>query len=371
MKTLLVLGSVVALAISGGVAHGGTGRAGAVLVATTPTARDAQTAQQAITSALMTAGWDVREVKFSARETKTVLACVREREAQKCLRPLLQKKGLQHIAVVSLTFEPSTRELVITERLASEEVGSIAMSQRYCQQCTDDTLVTSSMALTKELLDQLAVFGGRTVLEVTSEPTGVPFFVDGKEMGITDKRVPIAPGAHVVRVMLAGTKGVERTIEGVEGETAKLRVDLTAKAPEAVVVPKVSPSVAAQTAAQASPVLPSPAAAVQSAEPGRAGGVHAKAPSRVGPVVLMAVGGVAVVGGVALFAMNEHAPLPPLGMEQPRYYYPTTLPASVSVASGVVALGVGYWWWRKRTPAGAPLVAPVAHGAVVGVSGTF
>lgn len=371
MKTLLVLGSVVALAISGGVAHGGTGRAGAVLVAATPTARDAQTAQQAITSALMTAGWDVREVKFSARETKAVLACVQEREAQKCLRPLLQKKGLQRIAVVSLSLDASTRELVITERLSAEDVGAVAMSQRYCQQCTDDTLVTSSMALTKELLDQLAVFGGRTVLEVTSEPTGVPFFVDGKEMGVTDKRVPIAPGAHVVRVVLAGTKGIEKTIEGVEGETAKLRVDLTAKAPEMVVAPKVPPSVAAQTAAQASPVLPSPAAAVQSAEPGRAGGVHAKAPSRVGPVVLMAVGGVAVVGGVALVAMHQSDPIVPRGQEQARYYYPTMLPGVAAVTGGVVVAGVGYWWWRSRAPRHAPVVAPIAHGAVVGFSGSF
>lgn len=319
---------------------------GAVIVSGA-TDRDVSIANKAAAATLNAGGWQIKDVSFTEKEAKAATACLPSELATGCAGPLLKSKHVARVAIISLTLNSATKELAIAGRLMVPGAGVVPVGQRYCDQCTDDTLAASTRELTQDLLNQLAVASGRTVLEVVTVPTDALFFVDKQPAGSTDKKLAIAPGEHVLRIEKPGYLTVERLVTGVDGSTTKVEVKLEAEDPKHPVT---------KTATQNGITQPPPPR------------VHG---SRVAPAALMIIGGVAVVGGGVLLALNESEPRAAPHTEQPRYYTSTIVPGGITIAAGAVAIGVGYFWWRHASSSTVPVVAPVAGGAVVGFTKSF
>jgi hypothetical protein len=88
--------------------------------------------------------------------------------------------------------------------------------------------------------------------------------------------------------------------------------------------------------------------------------------SKVAPITLTTVGGVALVGGIAMIALGG----PPSSTTQKEYRDYRT-PGYVVGGAGVVALGVGIYWLLRPGAHSAPVAAVTRDGAVVGWTGRF
>lgn len=312
---------------------------------------------QAVAPLLRAAGWNIKDETFTEREVKAALNCLPSELAAGCLKGLLKAKQASRVAIVALKLDPTTNELAISGRLMVPGVRMAPFEQRFCERCTDDILAAHIEDLTRKLLGQLAVYSGRTVIEVTSVPSGATIFLDGQPAGVTPAKHPVAPGVHAVRIEAPGYVAAERQVSGVDGRTARVEVVLQS-AGGAVVPASVVAAPLEHNATASSPTL-------------RVARKTSGQPSRVGPGLLMATGGLAIVGGGIALALNETAPVAPAGQEQPRTYTSTLLPGSVAVGGGLLAVGVGYLWWKAASKQPQPVIAASANGAVVGVAGTF
>src|SRR4029078_7617127 len=86
----------------------------------------------------------------------------------------------------------------------------LAVRQRFCEHCADDRLSAASTDLARQLLADLAVRAGRTVLDVAAPPPGARITLDGQPIGATDATFNTFPGAHVVVVEKAGYPAARR-----------------------------------------------------------------------------------------------------------------------------------------------------------------
>lgn len=341
-------------------------RAGAVMIKLSPKARDAEVVRRAATQVLSGAGWAIKDVKFSERDIAAITACMRASEERKCINALLRAKKIARLAVYSLTLETRTNELVVTGEMVTMEEGMIPAIQRFCEQCTDDTAAEHAVVLTKRMLDEIAKLGGRTVLDVRTVPASAVVYVDGESVGFSDLKVPIAPGAHKVRIELAGYVTTEREVVGVDGTTTKIHdVLVPGKGQKVVTMPAVAPAVAAPAITQPS--------AMQSPQPTKvplAGPAQSKA-STLAPVSLMILGGGAVVAGAVFIALDEDVITVPKEQRQPQYHLETLVPGIALVTGGVTAGVIGYFWRRSISTKTTPLVGVSNQGISMGLSGSF
>jgi hypothetical protein len=88
-------------------------------------------------------------------------------------------------------------------------------------------------------------------------------------------------------------------------------------------------------------------------------------PSNVVPIAITAVGGVALVGGIAMIATGG-----PPGADK-QFYRDYRTPGYVVAGAGAVALGVGVYLLLRPTAHSAPVAAIGHDGAVFGWSGRF
>lgn len=336
-------------------------KSGAVMVKVSPTTRDADVAKRVAAQALAAAGWDVKDVKFSDKDTAAVTACMRASNEGKCMNTLLRAKKLTRIAVYSLVTEERTKELVVTGEMVVSDVAAIPNKQRFCEQCTDDTLAEHVKVITTRMLDEIALQSGRIVLDVTSVPVGAAVALDGNPVGFTDLKMPITPGPHRVMVSHPGFVTVEQEVVGVDGVTARVAATMVPGSGTQRVA-TVAPAATAGTAPVATASVV-PQVAERSVDRGRA--------SRVGPYALMTVGGVAVIAGGVLIAMNEPDIASPPTQEQPHYRQATLLPGALTAAGGVGALVVGYFWNRSISSRAQPVVSASGSGVALGLAGTF
>lgn len=132
-----------------------------------------------------------------------------------------------------------------------------------------------------------------------------------------------------------------------------------AAAPTTVVTTPRYTTAAPVTVAQAEPASP-PAAGPPPPTDEPAGS------SKILPIAITAVGGVALVGGVGMIAFGG----PPADTTQ-KLYWNTRTPGYVVGAAGVVALGVGLYLLLRPDAQSAPVAAVTAGGAVFGWTGQF
>jgi hypothetical protein len=322
---------------------------GALIVSTSGKVadRDRSLAMDAAETRLRAAGWEFSSARLTSREIEAITTCLHNVEAWPCVSKVVAARGIRRVAAVALKRDHTvsgTPEVVITGRLVLADVELVVLGRRFCEQCTDDTLSALTTELTTELIQQAALDSGRTVLSIKSTPQGSIYTVDGTLKSATDAIITVVPGTHVVTIEHDGYQTETRTIEAVEGKTAEVMVTLRRFDPPS--------DVNALTGKKHDP-------------PRR---------SRVLPITLVAVGGVAVVGGLIALPFNQNDERKPPGEVQPRWYYDTVTPGITAIAAGIAVAGIGgYLWWKysRDDARAAAMVMPVVGGAVIGLHGAF
>lgn len=328
---------------------------GALVVAGKSTVRDQDVATRAISEALRSAGWVLPDKPPTKAEGLAVGRCFKDASPSECVLHAI--RGARRVAFVSIDPDPSVATgLQFTARIVVASVPSVMVATQYCDHCTDDSIATSAKAATKMLLDRLLVESGRTVLSVQSVPQGARFSVDGAFVGPTDGSLDVTPGTHLVSIEQDGFETAIRTVEAVEGKTSEVSVTLR----------RLDAGTHTPTSHQDRPSASTAVASTTHDE------VPAPHPSLVLPVTLVALGGVAIVGGVIALALNDSSQNATAGQPQRQYYRDTFAPGIVAIAGGVVVGGVGgYLWWRYTRSTTTPAVATVTGGAVMTLSGSF
>jgi hypothetical protein len=333
---------------------------GAVVIVGKSDARARDLAARAVSAALTKADWTLLEKPLPSADTSSIGRCFTRAEPQRCILRVVQGKGIENLAYVSVDPDATRGERVLklTGRIITSKLDLVMIATRFSEHCTDDTLASSAADLMKDLLDRIALSSGRTVLSVKSSPQGARYAVDGTFVGITDASIDVTPGPHTVTVELDGFETIVRSVQAVEGNTAEVSVPLRRPGGE---VPPASganrPTDPSNAGTEATPIE------VQVDEP---------RPSRAAKPLLV-IGGLAIAGGIVVLALDQDSATAPRGSEQREFYYDTTTPGLVAIAGGVVVAGVGgYLYWKgTRSPTPRAAVAPTAGGAVMTLSGSF
>lgn len=327
--------------------------------------RDAKLVTKTATTVLAEAQWQFIDATFTPKEVKAMSHCLSTDARAACVEVITKKKKVARVAIFSLETHRTAQgedELVISAQLLVPGDNTFASEQRFCVHCTDDTIESNTRELTKKLLDQLGRDRGRTILAVTSEPSNAGVFVDNESVGITEIKTPISPGAHRIRVELNGYNVEERTIVGVEGKTSVISLQLVkigTKGPDASAKPL------GEHGTNLAPSLKP--AEVTSPQPAT---LPVAQRSTVVPKLVVGFGATALIAGGAMIAFNQDSRTVPANQEQPRYYHPTLYPGVALASGGVLAVGIGVYLWRRKSPT-APAITFVQGGAVMGLSRGF
>jgi hypothetical protein len=337
LTTLLII--ALALARVAGTAHAD---GGAVMVGGKSPLHEKTIATNAAREALRASGKDVIDRSFTAKDLDAVTGCIRKPPAWPCVEGVLRDKRIQHVAVVSV--DPhSGRTVKITQRMLVARAESVISGQRFCEQCTDDTLAANTTELTKELLVRVAIESGRTVLIVKSTPTGARVSLDGASIGATDLSTDIAPGHHTVKIEREGYETEVREIDAVEGKTADVSVKLQ---------------------------LLKTGTGTNSSQQGKPNsnriGKNPRRPSLLLPAVVSGVGVIGLATGIVVLALDKD----PVTVrdKQVRSSYTDTTAVGLGITIGSAAVcGVSVYLWSRYVKAsGTPSIAPAKGGAVVG-----
>lgn len=304
-------------------------------------AADVAAVTRATTERMQVAGWAVGS-PLDKKDTQQLLDCLDAVGA--CFPKPLQVRGYRG----AITYEAKTERSANGERIVVL-AGKIVLSERpeflvvvrRCDACNDDTLVKAAAALADELLQQLAVQVGRTLVSVRSNPPGANVHFDSTLAGATPTMTKTFPGTHVVRIEKDGYRTAERTVVATDGTTQELIVELDPEGGKAI--------------------------------PGSVGPVAPKSDPRDergkpwGPIAMVAGGAVLVAGGGYLLYLGQRSE----GEHLYRYPRATTIGA----ITGVVGLGLagfgGWLWWRDSKKTHGPTVDATGTSAVVGWGGTF
>jgi hypothetical protein len=331
---------------------------GVVAVRGTATAAQQLNVTTALRTAVAGAGWGVVDRAFVAREVEALERCLGEDVPWPCLAKALRDPAIQRVAVANLALGATAdgaQLVVITVNVALADPPVSYSRRRFCNPCTADTLTKLTTAAIKEILDLQYLDSGRTYLKVSSTPPGAAVVVDGKSVGVTDLAIEALPGPHRVVVTLAGKPPQIRTVEVMEDKTTELTVSFDPALPAAG---------------------PSPAPPRPSAEPSDGREPPSSRPSHLFPATLLAVGTLAMVGGVVALAYDEDQPArAPSQEDDQRSRYRNSAPLGVALlAAGAVTAGAGGWlWWRSSSgKVRATSVSVGAGGHVAAVlSGAF
>jgi hypothetical protein len=307
------------------------------LVVVGGTASDAQQTVVRAALALETAtlGWTPAGV-LSKAETATLLQCIDSTSPWSCVPPSMTASGVQRVIVVTVDPKPGdggANVLVLVGKLIATNPESAVVRQRFCERCADDRLGAASAELATQMIRDLAVRGGRTVIDIRSEPPGAAITLDGERVGATNSTFNTYPGMHQVVVEKAGYHSEAREIIAEEGHSAEVTVTLRSSST------RETPPLASH---------------------------H----SRLVPGLVIGAGVVALGTGIALQATKDG---PPLGELQPSRIY--SAPGIGLAVAGGALVGLGaYLWWRAGahdTAQSAPSVTLVDGGGVVGWSRTY
>jgi hypothetical protein len=302
---------------------------GSVVIGGAAEDRDRSVVGAAVAATAREAGWALSRDPVAAPDVDRLLACSDPIRPWACVPASLGSRGIRRVFVFAVDRKQTASGapmVVLTAKLIVQAPQGLAVRQRFCEHCADDRLSGASTELARQLLQDLAVRSGRTVLDVASTPPGARITLDGQPIGATDAAFNTFPGSHVVVVEKAGYRAERRTVIAEDGKTAAVAVVLA------------------------------------SADPGSGPARR----SRALPGALIGGGALAVIAGGVLLDLGSR------GGAHDKYRYVGATPAgAVAGLAGVAALAAGvYVWWR--TPAtSAPGIAIARPEIVVGWATAF
>jgi hypothetical protein len=116
--------------------------------------------------------------------------------------------------------------VVFTVSLIATSPRALIVRQRFCEHCSEDRLTQAATEVTRQLLEELAVRSGRTILAVKSTPSGARIVLDGVSIGATDGTFNTYPGLHTVILEKPGYLTQTVSVQATEGKTAEVSVAL-------------------------------------------------------------------------------------------------------------------------------------------------
>lgn len=319
-------------------ARGALGRAayadnGMVVTTGNATERERAIVAEVFANAAVNAGWSLSSKRLTPKEGDALANC-KAIPPIKCVPATLGASNIDRLLVVTVnaTQADGVPTLELVGRVILTKLEKTTDDKRYCEKCSEDQLRTTSAELADTVLRRLATQSAQTFVEITSDPPGAQIVLDnGSEpIGVSPGTFQTYPGKHIVILQKPGFTSAQQEFEVKEGETAHLTFPLH------------------QT--DTGPVTTQPAP-----------------PSRVPPGIVIGAGATAIVAAGILYAYDEDDG-PKVGDT-----YTDTAPGAVALGiGGVITVGVGYYWWRKRSHArSAPNASLIPGGAVFGWSGTF
>jgi hypothetical protein len=302
---------------------------GSVVVGGDAEDRDRSVVGAAVAATAREAGWALSRDPVAAPDVDRLLACSDPVRPWACVPASLSSRGIRRVFVFAVDRQQAASGapmVVLTAKLIVQAPQGLAVRQRFCEHCADDRLTGASTELARQLLQDLAVRSGRTVLDVASTPPGARITLDGQPIGATNAMFNTFPGPHVVIVEKSGYRAERRAVTAEEGKTAAVAVVLA-------------------------PVE-------------RGDGPVRR--SRALPGALIGGGALAVIVGGVLLDLGSR------GGAHDKYRYAGATPAGAALGlAGAAALTVGvYAWWRTPPPA-APGIAIAGRGIVAGWATTF
>jgi len=303
---------------------------GVVVIGGAAPEHDRTTVRAAVEATAREAGWTLQSKPLGKKDTDALLNCRDATSPWTCVPAGLSEGGIERVFVVVVDNKQGDNGspmVVLTGTVIATGSRAATVNQQYCQQCADDKLGQASTSLAQQLLRDLAVRTGRTVLSVRTVPPGAQVNLDATPVGISDGIFNTYPGKHVLVIEGPGYKRELQEVTVEDGKTTEVVVKLV---PEPHEAPRQEP----------------------------------EQRSRILPAVIAGGGIVAVVVGTYLsFTTNDAASGP-----QPHYLYSGVgLGAAIT---GAAAVGVGALLWPRHTSSG-PSVAVLPGGGIAGWATTF
>jgi hypothetical protein len=276
----------------------------------------------AVTATAREAGWALSRDAVAVQDVDRLLECSDPVRPWACVPASLGGGGIHRIFVFAVDRKQTASGapmVVLTAKLIMRAPPALAVRQRFCEHCADDRLTRASTELARQLLRDLAVRSGRTILEVASTPPGAQITLDGEPIGATNATFNTFPGSHVVVIEKSGYRPEARSVLAEEGKTAAVA---------AVLVPADRP--------------PGPARS-----------------TRLVPAGLIGGGAATLIAGGLLLELGSR------GDAHDKYRYVGATPAGALLGiAGTAALAAGiYTWWHAPTTS-APSLGIAGGGAV-------
>ncbi|TMQ18239.1 MAG: PEGA domain-containing protein [Deltaproteobacteria bacterium] len=310
--------AVVAIAASPRRGHADDG---SVVIGGAAEDRDRSVVGAAVIAMAREAGWAVSRDPLPTLDVDRLLECSDPVRPWACVPASLGSRGIGRIFVFAVDRRQTASGapmVVLTAKLIVRAPPALAVRQRFCEHCADDRLTHASTELARQLLQDLAVRSGRTVLDVTSLPPGARITLDGQPIGATDATFNTFPGAHTVVIEKSGYLAETRSVIAEEGKTAAVAVAL-----------------------------------VPADHPAEVGARRALRGALIGG------GALGVIAGGVLLELGSR------GGPHDRYRYAGATPAGALLGvAGTAALVAGFYtWWHAPAPS-APSLG-ITRGAVV------
>jgi hypothetical protein len=204
---------------------------GSVVIGGAAEDRDRSVVGAAVAATAREAGWAVSRDPVAAQDVDRLFDCSDPVRPWACVPASLGSRGIRRVFVFAVDHRQTASGapmVVLTAKLILRVPQSLAVRQRFCEHCADDRLTRASTDLARQLLQDLAVRSGRTVLEVRSTPAAARITLDGQPIGATDATFNTFPGRHVVIVEKPGYRAEARAVVAEEGKTASVAVALVA-----------------------------------------------------------------------------------------------------------------------------------------------
>ncbi len=296
--------------------------------------RELEAIRLGLAAATSAAGWQLSSKPITKKELAGLLRCLDLSEPWGCIPAPLTAQGVRHalgVAAKKQQAENGSPIVVFTVSLIATSPRALIVRQRFCEHCSEDKLTQAATEVTQQLLEELAVRSGRTILAVKSMPSGARIVLDGVSIGATDGTFNTYPGLHTVILEKSGYLTQTVSVEAIEGKTAEVSVVL----PES---PDTSPT-----------KQPPPPTT-----------------SRWVPLTLMGVGATSIgTAGALLYVGAQDGP-----NDKQLRPHATTVGVVAGIA-GVASLGAGLYLWLRGSSRSGPTANSLPGGAAVGWLGIF